>query len=1069
MRKIFLLLFATVTVLNLSVAQTTNKGTEFWVGYGHHQFMETTTDNSQNMTLYFSVDDLPVGVNYATVTVTLDSSGLNPSLNWKRVYHISANTVISIDNSATPAFSYSPSTALSWGPLPKGPTGATASNTSPNFDARLFSNPIPTGTSSEGLFRKKGIHIESDYPIIAYSHIYGSVSSGASMLIPVSNWGNKYTTINSRQADAAGAFNFFYVIANNDSTPIKIIPSQNSRLGKLAKMPIYVTLQKGHIYQYVGYADATGNGVQLTSSIVESLDPSKPIAVFAGSSRTSGENTTGCIATSRDNDMQQCFPEETWGLKYITTPFSKASGSSITPSVLAGSSYKIVARDSGTIIYINNNTPIQLATGSFYQFTNATPNVIKANKPIAVAQFMTSSNCSTGDGDPEMIYLSPIERGVKQAGFYRHTKESITTNYVALVVPNDGLNSLTVDGQPYPQFGGGNYYYNKHPNDTSYTIFIKGWAASKSQCIIKCDKRFTGITYGLGGAESYGYNVGANFYLSTPNINPDPKVTVKGVLYCDDNNNGQYDSSETLMTNVKVQMGFGSNYYTITNNNGEYEISFDSISAGAYTFLFMSGTDTITRTFVLPSSLSDTTIYQNISLCSSGGAINSLSIDVFPFYANAIAGQPYPYYVLYNNLGTSNLSPVVTLKYSDNLLMYDSCNDPLVIPTVNGLSKAINNFSSGNTESFSSYFTVNPAANNGDTLRTVFSINDITTGAGQKDSFYVLVQNNYSPITQSARPAISPAQIASGKGIDYSISFRNTGTFTVNSVRITDTLSALLNANSIEVIAASHPYKATIKGNNILFEMLNINLVDSTKNKFKSIGFIKFRVKPKSGVVIGDIITNKASVYFDFENVINTNIVSTVVNATGVITPLKITDYYLKLTNENQVVNLWSTANEINVSHFSIQRSFNKKDFITIGEVAAKNKTNNSYSYTDNLSGNNVPLVIYYRLMSTDKDSKISYSEIRQVTLKNDKVNSIRLYPNPTNSTVNISINSSTGIKEIIVVDYLGKTVLTQLGNALSNSNQSYDINIQQLKAGIYIVKVLLNNGETRIEKLIKE
>jgi uncharacterized repeat protein (TIGR01451 family) len=401
--------------------------------------------------------------------------------------------------------------------------------------------------------------------------------------------------------------------------------------------------------------------------------------------------------------------------------------------------------------------------------------------------------------------------------------------------------------------------------------------------------------------------------------------------------------------------------------------------------------------------------------------------------------------------------------------MYDSCNDPFVIPTINGLSKTVNNFTSGSTEDFSSYFTVNPAANNGDTLRTVFSINDITTGTEQKDSFYVLVQNNYSPITQSARPAISPTQIANGKGIDYSISFRNTGTFTINSVRITDTLSALLNASSIEVIAASHPYKTTIKGNSILFEMLNINLVDSTKSKFKSIGFIKFRVKPKSNVVIGDIITNKASVYFDFENVINTNIVSTVVNATGIITPLKITDYYLKLANENQVENLWSTANEINVSYFSIQRSFNKKDFVTIGEVAANNKPINSYKYTDKSLNNNSPVNIYYRLMSSDKDGKISHSEVRQVALKNDKLNSIRLYPNPTKSIINISINSYIGIKEIIVVDYLGKTVLTQLGNALSNSNQSYDLNTQQLKAGIYIVKVLLNNGETRIEKLIKE
>ena len=33
-----------------------NRGKEFWVGYGHHQFMEPGQGNSQEMVLYFSDD-----------------------------------------------------------------------------------------------------------------------------------------------------------------------------------------------------------------------------------------------------------------------------------------------------------------------------------------------------------------------------------------------------------------------------------------------------------------------------------------------------------------------------------------------------------------------------------------------------------------------------------------------------------------------------------------------------------------------------------------------------------------------------------------------------------------------------------------------------------------------------------------------------------------------------------------------------------------------------------------------------------------------------------------------------
>ncbi len=79
----------------LSSAQNiTNKGKEFWVSYGHHQFMETGS-NTQNMVLYLSAEDQP-----ATVTITLDSSGIGGIIStwYTKTYNIPANTVISTEN-----------------------------------------------------------------------------------------------------------------------------------------------------------------------------------------------------------------------------------------------------------------------------------------------------------------------------------------------------------------------------------------------------------------------------------------------------------------------------------------------------------------------------------------------------------------------------------------------------------------------------------------------------------------------------------------------------------------------------------------------------------------------------------------------------------------------------------------------------------------------------------------------------------------------------------------------------------------------------------------------------------
>src|SRR5438128_6213665 len=139
--------------------------------------MESGT-NTQNMVLYLSAEEQA-----ATVTVTIDSTGIAniPSTWWKRTYNIPAYTVISSDI------------------IPKGATDAGPSGSDPNFDARLYTDPPPAGSGGSGIFRKKGIHITSNVPIVAYAHIYGSASSVATMLLPITAWGYTYVSVNSKQ------------------------------------------------------------------------------------------------------------------------------------------------------------------------------------------------------------------------------------------------------------------------------------------------------------------------------------------------------------------------------------------------------------------------------------------------------------------------------------------------------------------------------------------------------------------------------------------------------------------------------------------------------------------------------------------------------------------------------------------------------------------------------------------------------------------------------------------------------------------------------------------------------
>ena len=76
----------------------------------------------------------------------------------------------------------------------------------------------------------------------------------------------------------------------------------------------------------------------------------------------------------------------------------------------------------------------------------------------------------------------------------------------------------------------------------------------------------------------------------------------------------------------------------------------------------------------------------------------------------------------------------------------------------------------------------------------------------------------------------------------------------------------------------------------------------------------------------------------------------------------------------------WQTTNEIDVSHFNIQRSINGKNFTTIGKI---NASCCKYYFTDDkLPMTTDKLTLYYRLEIVDKDGSKQYSYVMVVNLK---------------------------------------------------------------------------------------
>jgi len=191
-------------------------------------------------------------------------------------------------------------------------------------------------------------------------------------------------------------------------------------------------------------------------------------------------------------------------------------------------------------------------------------------------------------------------------------------------------------------------------------------------------------------------------------------------------------------------------------------------------------------------------------------------------------------------------------------------------------------------------------------------------------------------------------------------------------------------------------------------------------------------------------------------------------NCSGLV-PLKFLKFEVRSANEptpnpsleGNVLLQWTTANEVNVSHFNIQRSINGRDFTTIAKVVANNKSFNEYSFMDNGQQSMVDRRLYYRIESVDKDGYKDYSEVRQIAMGNGQLG-ISVYPNPAKDFITIDCK---GAKEFKIIDYLGRVVTHK---KIINYQLSI-INIQDFAKGMYIVQIATDKGEVLNKKLLVE
>jgi uncharacterized delta-60 repeat protein len=181
---------------------------------------------------------------------------------------------------------------------------------------------------------------------------------------------------------------------------------------------------------------------------------------------------------------------------------------------------------------------------------------------------------------------------------------------------------------------------------------------------------------------------------------------------------------------------------------------------------------------------------------------------------------------------------------------------------------------------------------------------------------------------------------------------------------------------------------------------------------------------------------------------------------TGSVLPLHLLSFSGKKLNNTIQLN-WVTENEINASHFDIERSADAVTFAKTAAVAAINgSVRNEYTFTDIQPLNGIN---FYRLKQLDKDGRFTYSPVIRVSIDASDL-LFSLSPNPAGNFINIVY---TGKKEKVIIsiyDARGRMVKQQIQKA----ELVIKTPVQQLSPGLYFIE--LRDGEIMQQgKFIKQ
>ncbi|MDJ1503731.1 DUF7619 domain-containing protein [Xanthocytophaga agilis] len=277
---------------------------------------------------------------------------------------------------------------------------------------------------------------------------------------------------------------------------------------------------------------------------------------------------------------------------------------------------------------------------------------------------------------------------------------------------------------------------------------------------------------------------------------------------------------------------------------------------------------------------------QTQDFCMTAKGVHpDLEIAITPF-GTARPGFDAGYTIVYKNKGNQSFSGNIHLLFDNQRTDFVTADPAISSQSDNELVWSYTNLAPFEIRRISIRLNLNspletPSLNADDILGFTASIDSPQGDTTPEDNLFILNQKVINSMDPNAKTClegdrVDPENI--GNYLHYNIEFENIGNASAVHVLVRDVIDPTkFDINTLQVLDASHSFRAQIKGDTVEFIFKDIELAAASGNpKAGGKGNILFKIKTLPTLSTGTQVTNKANIFFDYNAPIETNLARTI-------------------------------------------------------------------------------------------------------------------------------------------------------------------------------------------------